>query len=118
MALPEMQNNNYSKIGRFLNRLTNFMGDILFWGGGILIHGNLLNIICSKLGIDFHSYPDTLEYRLIFAYLILTQFAFIVWVCPRVNKLLEYLVKPIKILGNILEEKIKDKFESDQIEDT
>lgn len=103
----------HSTIGRFISLLSKLAGAIILWGNCILIHWHLLVVICFILGIDICTYPDTLEYQLIFAYLLLTQYVFIVWFCPRVDKILSYLVKPIKILGNKLEE----KFGNDRLEE-
>lgn len=90
---------------------TRICGKIISGGALFVIQYLILAEIAKTLEFDILSYPDTLEYRLIFGYLLMTQLAFLDWLWPKFSRLIDILSKPIAVLGNILEVKLERYFQ-------
>lgn len=95
-----------SQIGQWIIFLTKKTGEFLVWGCLLLIHYQIMTIICTKLGIYPRSFPDTMENRLLLSYLILMQCGFILWIYSGLDKVLKYVASHIRRFIAALEEKL------------
>lgn len=104
------------KLDRFIAKASRICGKIVSGGSLFVIHYMILVQIAKKLEFDILSYPDTMEYRLIIGYLLVTQLAFLDWLWPKFSRLIDFLAKPIAVVGNVLEVKLEKYFQKKEIE--